>query len=275
MQYRTAEVVVISDVHLGTFGCHAEELLDYLKGIRTKTLIINGDFIDGWAFSKRYFPESHFEVIRYVLKMMNRGTKVIYITGNHDEFLRNCSDLHIGRLQVVDKLVLELDNKKYWFFHGDVFDYSTKGFNKLIAKIGGKGYDWLIVFNRMINELLRKLNREKFSLSKKIKNVVKHAVKFVHDFEAKAADNAIRHGFDYVVCGHIHQPQIKEYRNAEGFVHYLNSGDWIENLSSLEYSNGKWTLFIYPNTITRKNVIRNRKVSIDKMTMEALMAQVN
>lgn len=275
MQYRTAEVVVISDIHLGTFGCHAEELLEYLKSIRTKTLIINGDFIDGWAFSKSYFPESHFEVLRYVLKMMNRGTKVIYITGNHDEFLRNCSDLFIGKLHIVDKYIMEMDDKKYWFFHGDVFDYSTKGFNKYIAKIGGKGYDWLILFNRLINVVLVKLKREKYSLSKKIKNVVKHAVKFVHDFEAKAAENAIHHGFDYVVCGHIHQPQIKEYRNSEGMVTYLNSGDWIENLSSLEYSDGNWKLFLFPNTVTKKFVSRRKKISIDKILMSDLISALN
>ncbi|MEO6189213.1 MAG: UDP-2,3-diacylglucosamine diphosphatase, partial [Saprospiraceae bacterium] len=224
----------------------------YLKSITPKTLIINGDFIDGWAFSKSYFPEVHFEVIRYILKMLNRGTKIIYITGNHDEFLRYCSDVVIGKIQIVDKYILDMDGLKYWFFHGDVFDYSTKGFNKYIAKIGGKGYDWLIVFNRIINHILLKLGKEKYSLSKKIKNVVKHAVKFIHDFEEKAAENAIRHGFDYVVCGHIHQPQIKEYRNSEGKVIYLNSGDWIENLSSLEYSEGEWKLFYFPNKITKK-----------------------
>ncbi|MEP7196571.1 MAG: UDP-2,3-diacylglucosamine diphosphatase [Saprospiraceae bacterium] len=251
MQYRNLEVVVISDVHLGTYGCHAEELLYYLKSLRIKTLIINGDFIDGWSFSKSYFPESHFAVIRYILKMVSRGTRVVYITGNHDEFLRKYSDVYLGKLQIVDKYILQLDGLRYWFFHGDVFDYSTKGFNKIIAKIGGKGYDMLILFNRFVNRILLKFGREKYSLSKNIKNVVKQAVKFIHDFEAKSAESAIEHGYDYVVCGHIHQPKIKEYWTAKGKIVYMNSGDWIENLSALEYVDGEWSLFSFPNKVVK------------------------
>ncbi|MFN8281426.1 MAG: UDP-2,3-diacylglucosamine diphosphatase [Saprospiraceae bacterium] len=260
---RQLDLAIISDVHLGTYGCHADELLDYLKSIRPRKLIINGDFIDGWAFSKSYFPDAHFEVIRYVLKMIRKGCKVIYITGNHDEFLRNYSDLTIGGLSIVDKYIMEIEGRKYWFFHGDIFDHSTKGISKYLAKVGGKGYDGLIIFNRLMNNVLVRLGREKYSLSKKIKSVVKHAVKFIHDFEANAAEAAIAKGFDVVICGHIHQPRMQYYRTSEGAVQYLNSGDWIENLSALEYCEGSWSLFHYPNKFTS---IQNKAAK--KMTEE-------
>ncbi len=148
---RIVTLAVISDVHLGTYGCHATELLQYLKSIQPHTLILNGDIIDMWNFSKRYFPKSHMEVLQYILKMSVNGTRVIYITGNHDETLRKYSDLTLGNFELVDKLVLNLEGRKTWFFHGDVFDSSTKGNARIIAKIGGKAYDLLILINSLTN----------------------------------------------------------------------------------------------------------------------------
>mgnify|MGYP000418605617 FL=1 len=169
MRKRVVELAVISDVHLGTFGCHAKELLNYLNSISPKTLILNGDIIDIWQFRKRYFPKSHLAVIQKIIDLSTKGTKVIYITGNHDEMLRKFSDMTMGNFSVVDKLVMDLDGKKAWFFHGDVFDASIQN-AKWLAKLGGWGYDLLILINRFINWFLIKLGREKFSLSKKIKN---------------------------------------------------------------------------------------------------------
>jgi UDP-2,3-diacylglucosamine pyrophosphatase LpxH len=242
---RKIPLVVISDVHLGTYGCHAKELLQYLKSINPQTLVLNGDIIDMWNFSKRYFPAAHMEVLRYIIKMSNLGTRVIYITGNHDEALRKYSDFILGNLELVDKLILDLDGKKTWIFHGDVFDSSTKGYAKILAKLGGKGYDLLILINSLINWILVALGKEKRSFSKTIKNSVKKAVSFISNFETTAAEIAIEKKYSYVVCGHIHMPQMKVVRNEQGKVLYLNSGDWVENLTALEYKKEKWKIYQY------------------------------
>jgi UDP-2,3-diacylglucosamine pyrophosphatase LpxH len=184
-------------------------------------------------------------VIKEFINLMNNGTKVIYITGNHDEVFRRYTDLELGNFVLTDKYVVDIDGKKAWFFHGDIFDLTTKGTARIIAKLGGKGYDLLILFNRGINKLLELLNKEKLSFSKKIKNSIKKAVTFINDFESTTADHAISNGYDYVVCGHIHLPQNRIIENDIGKVNYLNSGDWVENLTSLEYENNEWKIYHY------------------------------
>ena len=243
---RHLELVVISDVHLGTYGCRAKELLNYLKTIKPKILVLNGDIIDIWQFNKRYFPKSHMGVIKHIFSLLSSGTKVYYITGNHDEMLRKFKGFRLGDFQIVNKLVLRLNNKKVWIFHGDVFDV-TMQHSKWLAKLGGVGYDLLIVINTVINWFSQKLGYGRLSLSKKIKNSVKGAVKFINDFEKTATDIAIDNQFDYVLCGHIHQPEMKMVKNQKGQTTYLNSGDWIENLTALEYSKKKWSLYEYNN----------------------------
>jgi UDP-2,3-diacylglucosamine pyrophosphatase LpxH len=249
LKKRKIEVVVISDVHLGTYGCHADELYAYLNSITPKTLILNGDIIDVWQFRKRYFPKSHLKVIKKILDFATKGTDVYYVTGNHDEMLRKFTDFQLGKINIVNKVVLKLGKKKAWVFHGDVFDSSIQH-SKWVAKLGGWGYDYLILLNRFINWGLTSVGREKYSLSKKIKNSVKKAVKYINDFEKTASDLAIEKGFDYVICGHIHQPQIIKKQTRKGSCVYLNSGDWIENLTALEYKNKKWKLFSYANDRT-------------------------
>jgi UDP-2,3-diacylglucosamine pyrophosphatase LpxH len=182
------------------------------------------------------------QVIREILKLMEAGTMVYYITGNHDEALRKYSGTRLGNLLLDDKLVLDLDGKKTWIFHGDVFDSTTKGSAKIIAKLGGQGYDFLIWMNHWLNKILTFFGRDKMSFSKKIKNSVKKAVAWIGDFEQTAGELAIEKGFDYVICGHIHQPQQRTITNEKGSVVYLNSGDWIENLTSLEYDKGEWNI---------------------------------
>lgn len=243
---RKIEVVVISDVHLGTFGCHAKELLTYLNSIDPKKIILNGDIIDIWQFKKRYFPKSHLRIIKKIMDFAADGVEVIYITGNHDEMLRKFSGTTIGNISIVDKKVLDLDGKKAWFFHGDVFDVSIQN-AKWLAKLGGYGYDLLILINRAINWGLTYLGKERYSLSKKIKNSVKRAVKYISDFETVAADLAIENGYDYVVCGHIHQPKMLLKKNKNGQVTYLNSGDWVENFTALEYQFKRWKVYNYNN----------------------------
>lgn len=241
---RQVEVAVISDIHLGTYGCQAKEVVSYLKSIQTDILVLNGDIIDIWQFSKRYFPTSHMQVLKEIMKHIARGTEVYYLTGNHDELLRKFSDFTLGNFHLRDKLILELDGKKAWLFHGDVFDASMKH-AKWLAKLGGIGYDLLILINSLINWALNKMGREKMSFSKKVKASVKSAVSFISDFEKVAAELAIEEEYDYVICGHIHHPEIREIHTPKGSVAYLNSGDWVESLTALEYSEGAWSLVEY------------------------------
>lgn len=243
---RKVEIVVISDVHLGTFGCHAKQLLTYLNSIEPKTLILNGDIVDVWQFKKRYFPKSHLSVIKKIMDFAANSTEVIYITGNHDEMLRKFSDTEIGNISIVNKAVLDLDGKKAWFFHGDVFDMSIQN-AKWLAKLGGWGYDILILINRFVNWCLAQVGKERYSLSKRIKNSVKGAVKYISNFENVATELAIENGYDYVVCGHIHQPKILIKENKYGKTTYLNSGDWVENFTALEYQFKRWKIYNYNN----------------------------
>lgn len=260
MQKRPVDVVVLSDLHLGTYGCHAREIGNYLRSITPQILILNGDIIDGWQFRKRYFPPDHLQVIREILNLLNSGTRVIYITGNHDEMLRRYSDTQLGNFQLCDKLVMEINGKMAWIFHGDVFDNTTKGSARLIAKLGGYGYDWLILLNRGINWCLTKIGRPKMSLSKRIKNSVKRAVAWINKFEQTAAELAIQKKYDFVICGHIHQPVAKTITTRNGSVTYLNSGDWVENLTSLEYSNNEWSVYHYdPVAFRHAHVVNMHK----------------
>jgi UDP-2,3-diacylglucosamine pyrophosphatase LpxH len=241
---RKVQVLVLSDVHLGTFGCHAKELLTYLKSIKPEKVVLNGDIIDMWQFKKWYWPESHMKVLHHLLKWAMKGVPVIYLPGNHDEVLRRFSNVQFGSLRIQDKLILELDGHKTWIFHGDVFDASIQ-YSKWIAKLGGQGYDMLILINRALNWLSEKTGNGRISLSKQVKNSVKQAVKFVADFETTAAELAIDQGYQTVICGHIHQPANRWVENKAGRVRYLNSGDWIENLTALEYNNGEWELYTH------------------------------
>jgi len=265
-------VVVISDTHLGTYGCQAKELTRYLKSIKPKHLILNGDIIDIWQFNKRYWPKSHMQVIKEIFRLLSNGTKITYITGNHDEMLRKFVGFKLGKLKVENKVVLELDGKKVWIFHGDVFDV-TMQYSKWLAKLGSIGYDFLIVINTMINWILTRLKKEKLSLSKKIKNSVKSAVKYINSFENVAAEIAVSNGYDYVICGHIHQPEKRSINTDNGAVTYLNSGDWIENCSALEYSEGKWNLYYYNEDLVARSIELN-KLKEDYLNNEILFHQL-
>ena len=244
MGKRELDAVVISDVHLGTYGCHAKELLKYLKSINPKVIILNGDIIDIWQFSKNYWPETHMKILRKLMKFMVEGVTVYYLTGNHDELLRKFSGMQLASFRLEDKLVLDLDGKKAWFFHGDVFDV-TMQHSKWLAKLGAVGYDSLIIINSVVNWFLTKIGGEKMSFSQKIKAKFKDAIKFINRFEQTAAELAVEKGYDFVVCGHIHHAEMRDIVTDKGRVTYLNSGDWVESLTALEYVNKKWKIFRY------------------------------
>lgn len=251
---RKVELVVLSDIHLGTFGCRAKEVLRYLKSIDPKTIVLNGDIIDIWQFNKHFFPKSHMKVIKHLTSLLSKNKKIYYVTGNHDEMLRKFKGFQLGSLEIVNKLVLTLDNKKAWIFHGDVFDNSVNH-SKWLAKLGGFGYDLLILINVFVNLISRLLKRGRVSFSKRIKNGVKGALNHINNFESTVAEIAISNGFDFVVCGHIHQPKMQIITNRQGQkVLYLNSGDWIENLTALEYNNKNWKLYEYANDPVAQNI---------------------
>ncbi|MFT7379872.1 MAG: UDP-2,3-diacylglucosamine pyrophosphatase LpxH, partial [Bacteroidia bacterium] len=190
MRRRKVELVVLSDTHLGTYGCRANELLQYLKSINPTTLILNGDIVDGWQFKKKYWPASHTKVLKEILNIASKGTKVYYLPGNHDEFFRRFVGSKMGNIEVENKVVLTLNGKKAWFFHGDVFDV-TMQHSKWITRLGSESYDFLIWLNYHVNRLMEFLGKEKKSFSKKIKNGVKSAVKYINKFEEVCADIAI------------------------------------------------------------------------------------
>jgi len=276
---RKVELVVISDVHLGTYGSKAKDLLAYLKTIQPKTLILNGDIIDIWQFNKRYFPKSHMNVVKQITTLLSKGTQIYYVTGNHDEMLRKFKGFKLGNFKIVNKLSLHLDGKKAWIFHGDVFDVTMKH-SKWLAKLGGKGYDLLIVINTFFNWISSLFGYGKLSLSKKIKNSVKSAVKFINNFEKIASDIAIDNNYDYVICGHIHQPEIKEITNSKGRTTYLNSGDWIENLTALEYNNKEWSLYEFnkdefAKKLSKKRKKKEKKVNENELLFNDLLKEFN
>jgi len=244
---REVDIVILSDVHLGTYGCHAKELLNYLKSIKVDTLILNGDFIDMWQFKKSFFPKEHVQILQRILKMAVKGTKVYYLTGNHDEYLRRYTDFSTGNIHLRDQLILQLNGNKYWIFHGDIFDVFIQ-YSPFISKLGGKGYDYLIRLNRFVNNMRARFGKSRMSLAGRIKHSVKEAIKFISDFENTAIELAAEQGYDYVICGHIHRPQMRSVRHEGQKVTYLNSGDWVENLTALEYKWGRWTIYEYDET---------------------------
>lgn len=249
---RKVKLVVISDVHLGTYGSKATELSEYLRSIDPEILVLNGDIVDVWQFSKRYFPPTHMQVIKCITYLLSAGTKVYYITGNHDEMLRKFKGFKIGNFEIQNKVILPLENGNAWIFHGDVFDTTMKH-SKWLAKLGGQGYDLLILINTFMNWISMKMGKGKISFSKKVKDSVKGIVKHINNFEQTAGEIAIENKYDYVICGHIHQPKMREISNSKGKTLYLNSGDWVENSTALEYHNGSWSIYKHSSSLFHNN----------------------
>jgi UDP-2,3-diacylglucosamine pyrophosphatase LpxH len=273
-QKRQVDIIVLSDVHLGTYGCRAKELLHYMKSIKPKIVVLNGDIIDIWQFNKSYWPKSHMKVIKHIMNWLSKGVKVYYITGNHDEMLRKFEGFKMGSFHILNKLILELDNQeKAWIFHGDVFDV-TMQHSKWLAKLGAVGYDTLIIINSLANWISETIfKRGKLSFSKKIKNSVKGAIKFINGFEETAADIGISKNYQYVVCGHIHHPEMRRIEQTHGSIMYLNSGDWIENLTALEYHNGQWDLFRFSES-ERMAMLKNAEEEVEEMDIKQLFSQM-
>ncbi len=226
-RYRT---VWISDLHLGTKGCRADYLLDFLKHTDCDTLYLVGDIIDGWRLKRGwYMPETQQEVIQEILRKARHGTQVIYVPGNHDECLRDYTDLFFGGVLVAEEAIHNgADGKKYWVLHGDQFDSVVK-YAKWLALLGDWAYTVLLELNRYVNVARRMLHLPYWSLSAFIKHKVKNAVEFISCFEEAVADEARKRGVDGVVCGHIHHAEM---RDIDGIL-YCNDGDWVESCTAL------------------------------------------
>ncbi len=277
MAKRDVDILVLSDIHLGTYGCHAKELLQYLKTIRPKAVVLNGDIIDVWQFSKRYWPTTHMMVVKHLIGLIAKEVPVYYIPGNHDEMLRRFKGFQLGSLKITNKLSLKVNDSRVWIFHGDVFDVVMQH-SRWLAKLGAVGYDTLILINSMINWVFQKMGRGKISLSKKVKNSVKGAVKFINKFEDTVCSIAAENKYDYVICGHIHHPEMKNVVTEHGSVMYLNSGDWIENLTALEYTGSEWTIYNYfQDPVAQAVDIDKKKQTKEsaKAMMASLMLELN
>ena len=239
---REVEIVVISDVHLGTYACHSQELLQYLRSIRPRILVLNGDIIDAWHFRRSFFSNEHLAIIEYILKLSSEGTKVYYLSGNHDDIVRGYSPIVDGNIILRNHLEFVIDQKRYWIFHGDIFDTSVR-IAPWLAKMGLKSYKYLVRFNRLVDKMRKYLGLPPISLAQKVKHKVRKAIKYISDFENIVAKHAEKKDFDVVICGHIHVPAIKKMN--DGKVTYMNAGDWIENLTALEYQHRRWKIHHY------------------------------
>ena len=220
----------ISDVHLGTSAAKAERLCDFLKYNSCETLYLVGDIVDGWRMKNRaYWPQEHINVVRRILSLSKRGTKIVYITGNHDEFLRRYSGMSFGNIHLVDEYVHRSANgKKYWVVHGDAFDALV--FNKKwLVVIGDIAYESLLKINVWYNRVRSVLGMEYWSLSSYLKNKVRKKFNIIANFEAVLADECIKRDLDGVICGHIHHSELKEMNG----IQYGNCGDWVESCSAL------------------------------------------
>ena len=240
------KTIVISDVHLGTKGSKARELVRFLKQVRCENLILNGDIVDGWQLRKYgKWKKRHTRFFTRILKMAEEdNTKVTYLRGNHDDFLDQVLPMQVGNFSILRDMVYESCGKRYFITHGDVFDSITSKL-KWLAKLGDVGYTFLLYINRKYNHYRRKRGLPYFSLSQAVKAKVKGAVAYIDDFEAQLAKIAKLKSCDGIICGHIHQAAIKE---IEGVL-YLNSGDWVESLSALvEDEYGEWNLVYYTET---------------------------
>ena len=227
MHYRA---IFISDLHLGTPGCQAEALLDFLKEHESDYLYLVGDIIDGWQLRRRwYWPQAHNDVIQKLLRKARKGTRVIYVPGNHDEFARHFLDHHFGGIEVLDEAVHQTaDGRKLWVIHGDYFDAVVQQ-AKWLAYVGDYLYEFTLKLNRYLNNLRGRMGLPYWSLSAYLKHKVKKALNYVTDFENAVAHEAAKHCYQGVVCGHIHRAEI---RDVDGVL-YCNDGDWVESRSAL------------------------------------------
>lgn len=244
MNKRQIEVVVISDLHLATHACKPRKILEYLKTIQPEILVLNGDIIDSWRFSRNYFPKNQLKVVRRLIKMMEKGTLIYYVSGNHDEFLRKFSGVKLGRLEVVNQYIFEYKGEKTWVFHGDIFDkviHRSKG----LAKFGAALYGLLTIVNQLLNGIIRQCGGQELIIYKTLKKNFVRKKKTPSKFEAELARTAVAQGYQTVICGHTHLPKNKLLESNGQFIQYINCGDWVEHFTAAEFYSGRWHLYTH------------------------------
>ncbi|MBS0435112.1 MAG: UDP-2,3-diacylglucosamine diphosphatase [Proteobacteria bacterium] len=251
--------VWISDLHLGTPGCQAQALLDFLRELRCDTLYLVGDIIDGWQLERSwYWPQAHNDVVQKILRKARKGTKVIFVPGNHDEFARRYVTHSFGGVEVMDECVhVTADGRRLWVTHGDLFDGVIQC-AKWLAYTGDLAYEAVLELNRWFNRARARLGLPYWSLSRYLKLKVKRAVSYVGDFEAAVAREARKRGVDGVVCGHIHHAEIRE---IDGLL-YCNDGDWVESLTALvEHHDGRLEIIDRSESVWRPVEARRSSIS--------------
>lgn len=244
-EVRHYRAIWISDIHLGTSGCKADFLLDFLRVNESDQLYLVGDIVDGWQLKRGwYWKQSHNDVVQKILRKARKGTKVTYIVGNHDEALREFLGMRFGEILIENEAVHELrDGRRLWITHGDLFDGVIQ-YAKWLAYLGDTAYTLALKVNDHFNYLRHKMGMSYWSLSQYLKHRVKNAVSFITAFEEALTTEARRRGYDGVVCGHIHRPEIRE---IDGTL-YCNDGDWVESLSALvETHEGELKLVYWPH----------------------------
>jgi UDP-2,3-diacylglucosamine pyrophosphatase LpxH len=268
LEAQTYRTIWLSDIHLGSPGCQASYLLAFLKAHRCETLFLVGDILDGWQLRKSwYWPQEHNDVIQKLLRMARKGTRVVYIPGNHDELSRQFIGLSFGGVEVVeDAIHLTVDGKRLWITHGDLFD-SVMQHARWLAHLGSWIYEWLLKTNRWFNAVRHRLGLPYWSMSQYLKHKAKHATNFINDFEHVLAAEARRRGCTGVVCGHIHKAEI---RSIEGTL-YCNDGDWVESLTALvETFDGDLQLIHWRQRLdTSERVERSEETIEDKPALVA------
>jgi UDP-2,3-diacylglucosamine pyrophosphatase LpxH len=249
---RTFRTLFISDVHLGSKPAKAEFLIDFLRHHEAETIFLVGDIVDGWRLRRSWhWPQTHNDVVQKLLRQARKGTKIIYIAGNHDEFLRMFQGTHFGGIEVADRAIHEAaDGKRYLVIHGDQFDAIVHN-ARWLAYLGDKAYDLAIVVNRVVSRLRRMFGMPYWSFSSWAKIKVKKAVNFIGAFQDVLAEEARRSDVDGVICGHIHHATIEDF----GDVRYVNTGDWVESCTAVvEHFDGTMEILCWPQVLATNPV---------------------
>src|SRR5262249_21913050 len=237
---RRFRTIFVSDVHLGTRGSQAEQLLDFLRHHEADTIYLVGDIVDGWQLKYSwYWPQAHNDVVQKILRQARKGARIIYVPGNHDEFLRNYYGTHFGGIEVVENAIHRgTDGRRYLVIHGDLYDVVIKH-ARWLAYFGDYAYDIALLLNRLFNGVRRALGFPYWSFSQWLKLKVKNAVSYIGDYERTLAAEARRHDADGVICGHIHHAAIHDHFG----IRYINCGDWVESCTAIaEHDDGRFEI---------------------------------
>ena len=264
-RYRT---IWISDVHLGTRGCNAAMLIDFLDSTDSETMYLVGDIIDGWRMKKRfYWPSAHNDIVWRIMKRAKRGTRVVYIPGNHDEMFRQFTGLNFGGVEIRRKAIhVTADGRKLLVLHGDEFDTIMLA-HRWLAHVGDFAYEWMMRLNIVVNAVRSRLGLPYWSLSKHAKHKVKNAVEFISRFEEVVAHEAGARGVDGVVCGHIHTAEIREIAGVD----YYNDGDWVEGCTALvEHFDGRMEIIDWAET--KRAAAKSKELAKPVMIGQAVTA---